>query len=243
MTLATVMAGEWEPLECGNTAGCLGGARAYLAPGVWRTGTMDERAQRVIATVRENMGCRDNQLVVAAIHGAKVLLQGPRRVSARRMSNLCLQHGKMFSVVYSAPAAEGPVVHIADSQWHAPVAPETSSTNEATVLLWASKAGLAATTAVPPDRVAGCTSVVTVTATGEVTANAISNLLALRSVVNIFFSAGSFDVYFAKDTGLIGGLGHIGATKGYSGLFRSRRTAARGAEKCRTRRRRRRVLK
>jgi hypothetical protein len=205
---------------------------------------MDERAQRVIATVRENMGCRDTQLVVAAIHGAKVLLQGPRRVSARRMSNLCLQHGKMFSVVYSTPSADGPVVHVSDSQWHAPVAPETSSTHEATVLLWASKAGLAATTSVPPEKVAGCTSVVTVTATGEVSAPAISNLLALRSVVNIFFNSGSFDVYFAKETGLIGGLGHIGATKGYPGKFRSRRVAGkRAASKDTPRRRRRRSLK
>lgn len=205
---------------------------------------MDERAQRVISTIRENMGCRDNQLVVAAIHGAKVLIQGPRRISARRLCNLCLQHGKMFSVVYTTPSTAGPVVHVSDSHWHAPVAPETSSSHEATVLLWASKAGLAATTSVPPERVAGCTSVVTVTAQGEVSATAISNLLALRSVVNIFFSSGSFDVYFAKETGLIGGLGHIGATKGYSGKFRSRRVAGkRPAVKARTRRRRARVLK
>jgi hypothetical protein len=86
--------------------------------------------------------------------------------------------------------------------------------------------------------------VVTVTATGEVSAPAISNLLALRSVVNIFFNSGSFDVYFAKETGLIGGLGHIGATKGYPGKFRSRRVAGkRAASKDTPRRRRRRSLK
>lgn len=196
---------------------------------------MDSRTQAILTELRGQLGLRDTPLVVAASHSGRVMVQGPRRVSARRLAAKCLEHGKAFSVVYSAPGGAVPALMIGDnSAWQAPVAPDPSSTNEATVVLWAAKAGLDATVEAKTGRAAGSTDVVTVTATGEVPAAAIGNLLALNSVVNIFFEARSFDVYFAKQTGLLGGLGHIGATTGHSGKCRSR-TARAGKARARPR--------
>lgn len=196
---------------------------------------MDTRIQAILTDLRGQLGLRDTPLVVAASHSGRVMVQGPRRVSARRLAAACLSHGKAFSVVYSGPGGAVPAVMIGDnSAWQAPVAPDPSSTNEATVVLWAAKAGLDATVEAKTGRAAGATDVVRVVAAGEVPATAIGNLLALNSVVNIFFEASSFDVYFAKPTGLLGGLGHIGATTGHSGKFRSR-TARAGKAKARPR--------
>jgi hypothetical protein len=188
---------------------------------------MDSRTQAILTELRGQLGLRDTPLVVAASHSGRVMVQGPRRVSARRLAAACLEHGKAFSIVYSAPTGAVPAIMIGDnSAWQAPVAPDPSSTNEATVVLWAAKAGLEATVETKTGRAAGSTDVVTVVAAGEVPATAIGNLLALNSVVNIFFEAQSFDVYFAKPTGLLGGLGHIGATTGHSGKFRTRSARA-----------------
>jgi len=202
---------------------------------------MDPRTKEVITCLQKNAGARDLPITVSAENGNKMVVTGIRRLCARRIAGLCMTHGKSFSIRYDTVPTETPALQLYDTtQWDSPVAPAVSSSELATVVLWASKAGLDVNAEMQDTKRSGSVLCVSVTATGTVTSKDVQNLLALSSVVNIFFSGNSFDVYFSRKTGLLGGLNHIGLTRGHGSKFRGKKIAGKNSNRRRARPRRRR---
>jgi hypothetical protein len=129
---------------------------------------MDTRALAIVDVLRKHISVRDAPFILSYGNGGQVLVQGPRRVSARGLAAECAKQGKTFSIKYSAPVGDAPEIIISDNKnWNAAVAPPVSGSNQATVIMWSSNLGLQATTSTLPRRESGSVDVIKVVATGE----------------------------------------------------------------------------